>query len=430
MPTSLADALFTTTQQRVLALLYGQPSRSFFASELTGSGSGAVQRELKRLSSSGLVTVTPIGKQKHYQANTECPVFEELRGLVVKTVAMVEPIRQALEPLGERVALALIYGSVARGTDTAASDIGLLVVADELTLEELYSALAPVETALDRRINPTLYTPTEYEARKAAGNGFLARVLAGKPDALIEVPAGGGFADMVKLNGDKEIGDKISKIIGRLAEANDLKGVIDQADFNDESKLGGGKEMQDRLSKLVMIFDGLDSRAKRAEGDDLLGDAYEYLMRHFATDSGKSKGQFYTPAEVSRIMAQVVGIDADTRQDQTADSKSKRANYPRSPVSRTSPNGYRVKDGGRRSVRCRRRLTSGGQGLLLQSFCIPAIHGGQVAADDSAGWAATGVCGISERAPGCGGAMDRSAVLRRPLEATGQDDAMGGARAA
>lgn len=127
--------------------------------------------------------------------------------------------------------------------------------------------------------------------------------------SLIDVPKGAGFADMVALKGDKEIGDKINKIIGRLAEANDLKGVIDQADFNDEGKLGSGKEMQDRLSKLVAIFDGLDFSANRAEGDDLLGDAYEYLMRHFATESGKSKGQFYTPAEVSRIMAQVIGIE-------------------------------------------------------------------------------------------------------------------------
>ena len=140
---------------------------------------------------------------------------------------------------------------------------------------------------------------------------------ASKPDALIEVPADGGFSDMVKLKGDKEIGDKINKIIGRLAEANDLKGVIDQADFNDESKLGADKEMRDRLSKLVAIFDGLDFRANRSEGDDLLGDAYEYLMQHFATESGKSKGQFYTPAEVSRIMAQVIGIGPATRQDQT-----------------------------------------------------------------------------------------------------------------
>ena len=138
-----------------------------------------------------------------------------------------------------------------------------------------------------------------------------------KRDTLIDVPEGGSFADMVKRKGDKEIGDKINKIITKLAEANDLKGVIDVADFNDETKLGRGKEMQDRLSKLVAIFNALDLRANRAEGDDLLGDAYEYLMRHFATESGKSKGQFYTPTEVSRIMAKVVGVGQATRTDQT-----------------------------------------------------------------------------------------------------------------
>ena len=138
-----------------------------------------------------------------------------------------------------------------------------------------------------------------------------------KADTLIDVPAGGSFADMVRLKGDKEIGDKINKIITKLAEANELKGVIDVADFNDETKLGRGKEMQDRLSKLVAIFNDLDLRANRAEGDDLLGDAYEYLMRHFATESGKSKGQFYTPAEVSRIMAKVVGVGQAARTDQT-----------------------------------------------------------------------------------------------------------------
>ena len=146
---------------------------------------------------------------------------------------------------------------------------------------------------------------------------YISDKYAGNAHALIEVPVGGGFSDMAGLKGDKEIGDKINKIISRLAEANDLKGVIDQADFNDESKLGSGKEMQDRLSKLVAIFDSLNFRANRTEGDDLLGDAYEYLMQHFATESGKSKGQFYTPAEVSRIMARVVGIGPDTRQDQT-----------------------------------------------------------------------------------------------------------------
>lgn len=135
--------------------------------------------------------------------------------------------------------------------------------------------------------------------------------------SLIEVPAGGSFDDMVGLKGDKEIGDKINKIIGKLAEANGLEKVIDLADFNDEEKLGKGKEMQDRLSKLVTIFADLDFRGSRAEGDDLLGDAYEYLMRHFATESGKAKGQFYTPAEVSRVIAKVVGIGQSTRQDDT-----------------------------------------------------------------------------------------------------------------
>ena len=137
------------------------------------------------------------------------------------------------------------------------------------------------------------------------------------PSSLIEVPAGGSFDEMVRLKGDKEIGDRINKIISRLAEANDLQNVIDLADFNDEEKLGRGKEMQDRLSKLVTIFNDLDFRGSLAEGDDLLGDAYEYLMRHFATESGKSKGQFYTPAEVSRVMAQIVGISPSTTQDQT-----------------------------------------------------------------------------------------------------------------
>jgi len=146
---------------------------------------------------------------------------------------------------------------------------------------------------------------------------YVSDKYAGDPDAMIVVPEGGSFKSMVALNGDKEIGDKINKIIGALAEENNLKGVIDVADFNDEDKLGKGKDMVDRLSKLVAIFDGIDLSANRAEGDDLLGDAYEYLMRHFATESGKSKGQFYTPAEVSRILAKVVGITPETEQDQT-----------------------------------------------------------------------------------------------------------------
>jgi type I restriction enzyme M protein len=136
-------------------------------------------------------------------------------------------------------------------------------------------------------------------------------------DSLIDVPEGGSFSDMVAAIGDSEIGERINKIIGKLADANDLRGVIDLADFNDDDKLGKGKEMQDRLGKLVSIFKDLDFSGSTAEGDDLLGDAYEYLMRHFATESGKSKGQFYTPAEVSRVLAKVVGIGPETKSEQT-----------------------------------------------------------------------------------------------------------------
>ncbi|HIE6128566.1 TPA: type I restriction-modification system subunit M [Proteus mirabilis] len=139
----------------------------------------------------------------------------------------------------------------------------------------------------------------------------------GDPYGMIVIPQGASFDDMVALKGDKEIGDKINKIISALAEENDLKSVIDVADFNDEDKLGKGKEMIDRLSKLIGIFEGLDLSSNRADGDDLLGDAYEYLMRHFATESGKSKGQFYTPSEVSRILSKVIGINKNTPQDAT-----------------------------------------------------------------------------------------------------------------
>ena len=146
---------------------------------------------------------------------------------------------------------------------------------------------------------------------------YVSDKFAADPNSLITVPRGASFADMVALKGDKEIGDRINKIISALAEENDLKGVIDVADFNDEDKLGKGKDMVDRLTKLIGIFETMNLSANRADGDDLLGDAYEYLMRHFATESGKSKGQFYTPAEVSRILAKVIGINSQTPQDAT-----------------------------------------------------------------------------------------------------------------
>jgi type I restriction enzyme M protein len=138
------------------------------------------------------------------------------------------------------------------------------------------------------------------------------------PKAMIVVPDGCSFPDMVKLKGDKEIGEKLNSVLDGIAEENELPWLANKDnDFNDEDRLGKGKEMVDRLSKLVGIFEGLDFGGNSAQGDDLLGDAYEYLMRNFATESGKSKGQFYTPAEVSRILAKVVGITRDTQQDQT-----------------------------------------------------------------------------------------------------------------
>ncbi|MEN8218916.1 MAG: type I restriction-modification system subunit M [Pseudomonadota bacterium] len=158
---------------------------------------------------------------------------------------------------------------------------------------------------------------------------YVSDKYADKDEPLIEIPKGGSFQDMIALKGKADIGDQINKIIANLAEENELKGVIDLTDFNDEEKLGKGKEMVDRLSKLIGIFENpaLNFAQNRADGDDILGDAYEYLMRHFATESGKSKGQFYTPAEVSRILAKVIDVEkaqsaSDTVYDPTCGSGS------------------------------------------------------------------------------------------------------------
>ncbi len=148
---------------------------------------------------------------------------------------------------------------------------------------------------------------------------YVSDKYANDPDGLLEIPEGGSFADMVALKGKPNIGEGMNLIIAKLAEANGLTGVIDVADFDDPDKLGTDKEMVERLSNLVSIFEdkGLDFSSNKADGDDILGDAYEYLMRHFATESGKSKGQFYTPAEVSRVLAKVVGVNQAKSQEQT-----------------------------------------------------------------------------------------------------------------
>lgn len=178
--TSLADALFSGTQQRVLALLFGQPGRSFYATELiglAGAGSGAVQRELARLSQSGLITAQPIGNQRHYQANPESPVFTELSAIVQKTFGLAEPLRAALAPVIKRIRAAFVYGSVAKQQDTASSDVDLMIVSDSLSYADLYAALESAAQRLGRTVNPTIYTHKELAKRIKSGESFVTRVL-------------------------------------------------------------------------------------------------------------------------------------------------------------------------------------------------------------------------------------------------------------
>lgn len=177
---SLADALFTKTQQRVLGVFFGHPERSFYASELirnTGTGSGAAQRELAKLEASGLIVARRIGHQKHYQANAASPLFSELRDIVLKTVGMVEPLRNALKPIASDIRAAFLYGSVAKRIDQAASDIDLMIISETLTYGEVFGAIERVTRSLGRTVNPTVYTAAEFSKRVRKENAFVARVL-------------------------------------------------------------------------------------------------------------------------------------------------------------------------------------------------------------------------------------------------------------
>ena len=178
---SLADALFTPVQQRVLRLLFGQPNRRFQSAELirlAKGGIGAVHRQLARLSAAGLVTVTRSGNQKHYQANRESPVFTELHGLIVKTVGVTEPLRHALEVKADDIRAAFVYGSVAKGNDKAGSDIDLMVVSDVLRYPDLFEALQRAEATLARKVNPTVLTLADWRAKRARRDSFAFRVAA------------------------------------------------------------------------------------------------------------------------------------------------------------------------------------------------------------------------------------------------------------
>ena len=184
---SLSNALFSKVQQRVLALIFSHPERSFYTSEIVRnvhSGVGAVERELSKLERSGLVTVERIGNQKHYRANQAAPIFEELRGLVEKTVGLAEPIRKSFEPYADAIKTAFVYGSVAKETDTAQSDIDLMVIGDDLNYSDLYTAAQSVESKLRRKVNPLFLSLQDWQ-RKASDEGSVISKISHSPKIFI-----------------------------------------------------------------------------------------------------------------------------------------------------------------------------------------------------------------------------------------------------
>jgi predicted nucleotidyltransferase len=176
----LADALFSKVQQRVLGLLFVNADRSFYTNEIVrfvDSGIGVVQRELEKLGQSGLVTIKKIGNQKHYQANPDTPIFAELRSIVLKTVGLADILRLALLPLSDKIQAAFIYGSIAKGSDTAKSDIDVLIIGTELAYADVYEALSAHESDIGRPVNPSIYSTQELQRKLAEDNAFVSRVL-------------------------------------------------------------------------------------------------------------------------------------------------------------------------------------------------------------------------------------------------------------
>ncbi len=185
----LVDALFSSTQQKVLGLFFCFPDRKYTSSELVNlarAGTGAVHRELERLVASGLVVATELGKRRIYQANRNAPIFGELHDLLVKTVGVVDPIREALLPLSARIARAFIYGSVAKGVEHAGSDVDLMIVADDLRLDEVLASLQGAERRIGRQINPTIYTRAEFDHRIAEHHPFLTRIMSDNRIELLD----------------------------------------------------------------------------------------------------------------------------------------------------------------------------------------------------------------------------------------------------
>lgn len=188
LTTGLAEALFTASQRRVLGLLFGQPDRSFFTKELidlSGIGSGTVQRELTKLLESGLVVQSVLGNQKHYRANPDAPIYDALVDIVQKTMGVAASVQSALLPIADDTCFAILYGSIAKGSDRARSDIDVLIVSDTLSLDRVFKALQPAEHAMGRTISPTVYTAEEFLRQRKRSNAFLTRVLDGPHVVLL-----------------------------------------------------------------------------------------------------------------------------------------------------------------------------------------------------------------------------------------------------
>ncbi|WP_396208374.1 nucleotidyltransferase domain-containing protein [Gemmatimonas sp.] len=177
---SIADALFTKVQQRVLGVLFASPHRAFYLKELiqlADVGTGAVHREVAKLTSAGIITLARVGNQTRYQANPACPVYDELLSLIRKTVGVTDVLRNALSKYARDIDAAFVFGSVAAQSDTARSDIDVLVLADNLAYGELFGAIEPASTVLGRPVNPTIYTKQEFLDRQRAGNAFVSKVM-------------------------------------------------------------------------------------------------------------------------------------------------------------------------------------------------------------------------------------------------------------
>ena len=183
---SVASALFSGVQQRLLALLFGHPERSFYLSEIVRqlqSGTGAVDRELARLEKSGLIDAERIGNQKHYRANPSSPIFEELRGIIQKTVGLKEPLQRALESHRAQITTAFVYGSVARRSDSAQSDVDVMLIANDLVYSDVFEALQVAETAIGRPVNPTIMTPAQW--REKQQNSSFVQTVSSQPKLFI-----------------------------------------------------------------------------------------------------------------------------------------------------------------------------------------------------------------------------------------------------